>query len=74
MIHKKLTLQLTEEKTKELKIHYRDLMQYMEKGFPLKAKVLTGLKEALSGIVNRSPQWQGVLKGIDESGDRPVGP
>jgi hypothetical protein len=64
IIHKKLDIQLGEAQIKQLKSHYRQVIRHLEEGFPLKMKVLEELKNALSAIVNESPQWQEVLKAL----------
>jgi len=70
IIHKKLDIQLGEAQIKQLKSHYRQVIRHLEEGFPLKMKVLEELKNALSAIVNESPQWQEVLKALNDGDDQ----
>jgi CHAT domain-containing protein len=69
LIHKKLDIQLGESQIKQLKSHYRQVIRHLEEGFPLKMKVLEELKNALSAIVNESPQWQEVFKALFDGDD-----
>ncbi|NIM14347.1 MAG: CHAT domain-containing protein [Candidatus Aminicenantes bacterium] len=69
IVHKRMELRVKEEEVRELKNHYQKVIQHLEKGFPLKVKVLEELKASLSRIVKESRQWQEVLKAINRSGD-----
>jgi tetratricopeptide (TPR) repeat protein len=69
IIHKKLDIQLGEPQIKELKDHYRQVIQHLEEGFPLKMKVLEALKSDLSNIVNNTPQWQEILQALHDNND-----
>jgi hypothetical protein len=45
------------------------IFQHLEKSLPLKMAMLQALKDELSGIVNKTSEWQKVLTKIHDSGD-----
>ncbi|MGD2091895.1 MAG: tetratricopeptide repeat protein [Candidatus Aminicenantes bacterium] len=67
--HEILNLELTNKQIKSLKAHNQKIFQHLEKGLPLKMAVLQALKDDLSGIVNKNPDWKRVLENIRDSGD-----
>jgi tetratricopeptide (TPR) repeat protein len=69
MIWTPIPLELTPEQVTSLKDHNTRLLNYLEKGFPLKGSVLEALEQEMTEIVNQTEALVEVLKKIDNSGD-----
>ncbi len=72
LTHEILNLRLTKSQAKTLKAQNLKVLQHLEhleQRLPLKMAVLKDLQDALSGVVEKNPDWQRVLKSIHDSGD-----
>ncbi|MBU0755994.1 MAG: CHAT domain-containing protein [Planctomycetes bacterium] len=69
MIFKRIALNITGPRIDKLRKQNAEFINHLEHKLPLQSKILAGLQEQLSEIIDKSPEWTGLLQALHDSGD-----